>query len=127
MAGYHKISRRIWENERFRELWREKWDHPCRSAKSYPGPNEYPLSKRASICLQRRHRWKKVKPHVWPMVLKRFSKRCQGCGTKHNLFPDHVIPLVWGGTNDTENIQPLCASCNSGKGGTLPIPPKGCE
>jgi hypothetical protein len=31
------------------------------------------------------------------------------------LVIDHVMPLDWGGTNDPENLQPLCVECNSGK------------
>jgi hypothetical protein len=31
------------------------------------------------------------------------------------LVIDHVVPLDWGGSNDPENLQPLCVECNSGK------------
>ncbi|SBS78754.1 HNH endonuclease (fragment) [uncultured Mycobacterium sp.] len=31
------------------------------------------------------------------------------------LVVDHKIPKEWGGTNDIENLQPLCEECNSGK------------
>ncbi len=41
---------------------------------------------------------------------------CLRCHKKKKLTPDHVIPLAKGGTNWIENIQPLCARCNSIKG-----------
>ncbi|NTU77885.1 MAG: HNH endonuclease [Chloroflexales bacterium] len=30
-------------------------------------------------------------------------------------MPGHVPPIARGGTNDTDNIQPLCAICNKRK------------
>lgn len=44
--------------------------------------------------------------------------KCQLCGK--NLYPDtvsidHIVPVSKGGTNDIENLQPLCLSCNHKK------------
>lgn len=45
--------------------------------------------------------------------------KCNGC---EMLFPfrnmtiDHIIPRSRGGTDDPENLQLLCAACNSMKG-----------
>jgi 5-methylcytosine-specific restriction endonuclease McrA len=36
-----------------------------------------------------------------------------GDGVK--LQVDHKIPQAWGGTNELENLQPLCEECNRGK------------
>lgn len=41
---------------------------------------------------------------------------CRGCGTHRDLTVDHVIPIAHGGTDDLENLQTLCRSCNSVKG-----------
>jgi 5-methylcytosine-specific restriction endonuclease McrA len=47
-------------------------------------------------------------------------QRCAQCGhtplEDHvKLVVDHKIPRTWGGTNDPENLQPLCEDCNAGK------------
>lgn len=34
---------------------------------------------------------------------------------KVRLVVDHKLPRAWGGTNDLENLQPLCEDCNGGK------------
>ncbi|MCA1716250.1 MAG: HNH endonuclease [Actinobacteria bacterium] len=44
------------------------------------------------------------------------SASCLCCGDGEALLtPDHVVPLSLGGSNLTENIQPLCVNCNSWK------------
>ena len=51
--------------------------------------------------------------------LKAFYKfKCLCCGKEEpeiKLTRDHVIPLTQGGANSINNIQPLCARCNSRK------------
>lgn len=47
-------------------------------------------------------------------------QRCAMCGARPlqdgvKLVVDHKIPQEWGGTNDIENLQPLCEECNGGK------------
>lgn len=46
--------------------------------------------------------------------------RCAMCGRTvgaHGvvLQVDHKMPQAWGGTDDIENLQPLCEECNRGK------------
>ena len=49
--------------------------------------------------------------------LREFFDCCVKCGTtEFNLEKDHIMPVYQGGSDGIENIQPLCARCNSGKG-----------
>jgi len=46
----------------------------------------------------------------------KFGMKCLKCGSTENITIDHIIPVKLGGENTFDNIQPLCASCNSSKG-----------
>ncbi len=54
---------------------------------------------------------KKVKKEV----LARDNWQCVMCGKKEDLQFDHIIPYSKGGSNTSENLQILCASCNKKK------------
>lgn len=45
-----------------------------------------------------------------------FGNQCLRCKSYDDICIDHVIPLSKGGENTTDNMQPLCRSCNSLKG-----------
>jgi len=49
-------------------------------------------------------------------IFDKYGNKCLKCGTKKLLTIDHVIPISKGGTNDSDNLQPLCQRCNSEKG-----------
>lgn len=50
-------------------------------------------------------------------ALRRFCEfRCVKCGREGHQDRDHIKPIYQGGSDSIENIQPLCAWCNSAKG-----------
>lgn len=54
----------------------------------------------------------------WETLLKKYNHMCLCCKQQEpfvKLTADHVIPLIAGGVNTIDNIQPLCQSCNSRK------------
>jgi hypothetical protein len=59
---------------------------------------------------------KKIPEAIRIAVHERNGFKCIFCKTPTNLTIDHIIPVVKGGTNDLENLQTLCRSCNSKKG-----------
>lgn len=53
----------------------------------------------------------------WHMVKQLYGNACANCGRIDvAIHQDHKIPLARGGTDNIDNIQPLCKPCNSSKG-----------
>lgn len=51
----------------------------------------------------------------WQALCTWFGNQCLSCGEIENLTVDHVVPLIKGGRNSIDNLQPLCFSCNCKK------------
>lgn len=48
--------------------------------------------------------------------LRDYFEGCCICGETENICKDHIKPIYQGGSDGVENLQPLCARCNSSKG-----------
>ena len=51
----------------------------------------------------------------WEILKAQYNWICPCCNKKKFLTEDHIVPLSRGGSDNIENIQPLCKSCNSKK------------
>jgi 5-methylcytosine-specific restriction endonuclease McrA len=51
----------------------------------------------------------------WEKIKKKYNHTCLCCKKKEPeiiLTVDHIVPLVKGGKNSCDNVQPLCIICN---------------
>ena len=56
----------------------------------------------------------------WRRIREQIIRRdgcCQQCGAEEKLSVDHIVPRSLGGDDNPSNLQVLCSSCNSAKGG----------
>ena len=62
-----------------------------------------------------RNQRKAVSPGKIVAAMQKSNGVCVACGTDERLQVDHIIPVSRGGTNDLDNLQMLCKSCNASK------------
>lgn len=52
----------------------------------------------------------------WKAICDKYGNQCLCCGSVDSpLTVDHIVPLIKGGSNFPNNLQPLCRSCNCKK------------
>lgn len=52
----------------------------------------------------------------WNALCAQYEYKCLCCRSAAKLTIDHIVPLILGGVNTIDNLQPLCKPCNSRKG-----------
>lgn len=64
----------------------------------------------------------RIRGRAWQRIRTAVLSReplCRGCSVKGRVTVavevDHIMPLAKGGTNDHENLQPLCVECHEAK------------
>lgn len=123
MAHYRKIDVSIWNDEAFQAIWHarfsEKISVPASLRNHKRNFTRIEVEARSTRCA-----FSKKKKALFADLSSLRGAVCSCCSSVDDLVLDHVIPICWGGTNDISNFQILCATCNSAKGGKLPIPPE---
>jgi len=59
---------------------------------------------------------KGITPTIRRLIIERDGRVCLHCGTSERLQIDHIKPVVFGGGDESANLQTLCRSCNLAKG-----------
>lgn len=57
---------------------------------------------------------------AWQLKAAHYLKthtQCVWCGAAKDLTVDHIVPKAAGGGDEETNLQTLCRTCNSRKGG----------
>lgn len=116
-------ERRQQDLEHYREIGRKSRDKHAEERNAYQ--REYGKANRDKLTLytnNRRARKLFAKgSHTdaeWQALKAKYNFKCLCCGKQEpeiKLTRDHVRPLILGGSDSINNIQPLCARCNSKK------------
>jgi hypothetical protein len=79
---------------------------------------EYRILHEATRRAQKNKSFGVVTVDEWKEIKRYHNHTCLSCGRKEpeiSLTQDHIIPLSKGGSNFSNNIQPLCRKCNARK------------
>ena len=72
--------------------------------------NEYDFRRGSSAARGYDARWRRLRERILSE-----EPLCRICGRAEAKHVDHIVPKARGGTDDRDNLQPLCHSCHSRK------------
>lgn len=107
-----------------RKMWKKRnWDYVLEKQREWFKKKRIENPERfRQFVKDRKHRIRanggKFSLKEWEEMKLVYNYTCVGCGKsepKIKLTMDHIHPISKGGKHGAENIQPLCASCNSKK------------
>ena len=116
-------ERRQQDLEHYREIGRNSYERHAEERRRY-SLEYYKLHPEKSVEATNRRRARKLAAggshteEQWQSLKSFYNHKCLCCGKQEpeiKLTRDHVLPLTQGGTDSIDNVQPLCARCNSKK------------
>ena len=116
-------DRRQKDLEHYREIGRKSYERHAEDRRQY-SLEYFKLHPEKSVAANNRRRARKHAAggshteEQWQALKAFHDYRCLCCGKREpeiRLTRDHVMPLTKGGNDSIDNIQPLCARCNSKK------------
>ena len=116
-------ERRDSDIEHYREIGRNSYERHAEERRKY-SLEYYKRFPEKSVAATNRRRALKLSAEgahteeQWQALKSFYDFKCLKCGKQEpevKLTRDHVIPLTQGGSDSIDNVQPLCAQCNSKK------------
>lgn len=116
-------ERRQQNLEHYRAIGRKSYELHADARRQYSVEyfRQHPEKSRAASNRRRARKLASGGSHTdaeWETLKAFYEYKCLRCGKSEpeiRLTRDHVIPLTQGGTDSIDNVQPLCARCNSKK------------
>ena len=109
--------------EHYREIGRNSYERHAEERRKYSS-EYYKRCPEKSVAATNRRRALKYASEIthteeeWQELKAFYNFTCLCCGKQEpeiKLTRDHIIPLTQGGSDSIDNVQPLCARCNSKK------------
>ena len=68
------------------------------------------------VCKQKKQNREYLDEKSRMSLIETFGKKCASCNLESEVFEiDHITPLCAGGSNEVDNLQPLCPDCHHKK------------